>query len=510
MADTNHFSKEDLIEKFSIPAGFRNFSYGLIGIGFLLVIVGGFLSPKTYGHEEGGAEHGAVQKESSIIAVADYPQQEEQEGHGEEGDQEHHGDEGEHHEGDESHADSDASHEAEDSGHHDAASSHSGGEHGEHHSDDHGGGHGHHAPTWITRLLSGFLLNTIYFMTIGMGALFFLTVHRVGNSGWHTVIKRIPEAMFSWVAYGAVGFGIMLLMMDQVYEWLIIEPGADELIDKKRAYLNWPFFAIRTVLFFGIWIFTAYRLRRLSLEEDENGGLSYFYKALRISAAFVVLFAITYSLFAIDWIKSLEPHWFSTIFGVYIFAGSMASAMATMSLIIYYLKQKGYMKYVNFSHLQDVNTYTLGFSIFWAYIWLSQFLLIWYSNIPEEGIYYVKRYIADSPEYLGYSFHFYVNLIMCFVIPFFGLIMRDARRNPQIFVPISCIVLIGHWNDLYQMIMPGTMFQYGVVGLVEIGFFLLIGGLFILVVFNALTKANLVPLNHPYLEESLNHTTGPV
>ncbi len=487
MADTHHFSKEELIERFNIPPRLRNLSYGLIGIGILLIIIGGFLSKSTYGHEDSShGDHGIIQEETYVVPVADIPQQDE---HGEDGHEE-----GESHTED-SHS-SDAGHGESGHGHETAGESH--------------GDHGHHAPTRTTRILSGYLLNLIYFMTLAMGALFFLTVHRVGNSGWHTAIKRIPEAMFSWVPFGAIGFLIMLAFMNQVYEWLIIEPGVDELIDKKRAYLNWPFFSIRTVLFFGIWSFVAWRIRKLSLEEDSNGGLTYFNKALGISAAFVVIFAITYSLFAIDWIKSLEPHWFSTIFGVYVFAGSMASAMATMALIANYLKGQGYMKYVNASHLQDINTYTLGFSIFWAYIWLSQFLLIWYSNIPEEGIYFVKRYITDSPEYLGYSFNFYVNLILCFIIPFFGLIMRDARRNPKVFVPVSILLLIGHWNDLFQMIMPGTMFQFGQVGFIEIGFFALFAGLFLLVVFNSLSKANLVPINHPYLDESLHHTTGPV
>lgn len=462
-----HFTPEQLRETFSFSGQVRNIVFGLIGVGLVLVLIGSFI---------------AMNGDNSHAGETDTHEHHEHDSHATE---DHHSDAG--------HADEDATILVAD-------------DHGE---EEHGGGH-HHEPTWVTRVISGFLMHNTYFITLAMGALFFLAVHRVGNSGWHTAIQRVPEAMFSWLPFAAIGAGIMLFLMDDVYEWLILQPGEDALIDAKRAYLNKPFFAIRAAVFFGVWILVATLLRRWSVNEDKEGGLANFNRALPVSAVFIVFFAISYSLFAVDWLKSLEPHWFSTIFGVYVFAGSMASAMATMTLITYFLKKQGYMKYVNDSHFQDINTYMLGFSIFWAYIWVSQFLLIWYSNIPEETIYFYKRYSVGDPGYLGYAPSFYANLFLCFVLPFLIMLRRDARRNPKLFIPVAAIVLIGHWNDLFQMIMPGTMFEKGTIGLLEIGFFALFAGLFLLVVFRSLSKANLVPLNHPYLEESVSHTTGDV
>jgi hypothetical protein len=353
-------------------------------------------------------------------------------------------------------------------------------------------------------------MHSVFFLTLAMGSMFFITIHRVGNAGWQTAIRRVPEAMTTWLPVAGIFFVILLLMADHIYEWLILEPGVDALIDEKRPYLNWPFFSARTVVFFGVWILAAWAIRRLSLREDLEGGLQQFNRVLPISALFIIFFAISYSLFSIDWIKSLEPHWFSTIFGIYVFAGSMASTMAAMALLVHFLKRQGYMRYVNDAHLHDINKYAFGFCVFWAYIWISQYLLIWYSNIPEETIYFVKRYATEDHEYLGYAPYFWANLFLCFVIPFLGFMSRNAKRDPKIFVPIAFIILIGHWNDIFQMVMPGAMLDKGSIGLIEIGWLLFFAGLFLLVVFRSLSRANLVPVNHPYLEESLHHTTGPV
>jgi hypothetical protein len=239
-------------------------------------------------------------------------------------------------------------------------------------------------------------------------------------------------------------------------------------------------------------------------------NIKIFEQSTRISAIFIILFALSYSLFAIDWIKSLEPHWFSTIFGINVFAGSMVSAMVTLYLLILFLKSQGYLEFVNESHLHDIGKFTFGFSIFWAYTWVSQYMLIWYSNIPEEGIYYVKRYRIGDHEYLGYAAFFYLNIIINFLFPFLWLMTRNAKRKLVTFLPIGIILLYGHWHDLFLMIMPGAVLDNWGVGLMELGFFTLFAGVFLFAVFNALQRANLVPLKHPYLEESLHHTTGAV
>ncbi|MEL6674411.1 MAG: hypothetical protein AAFR61_19540 [Bacteroidota bacterium] len=447
-----HFTPEQLNERFEFAQKFKNIVFGLIGIGIALILVGALFFGDS--HEEATDSHAAITTEqvSNAVPVADTP-------------------------------------------------------------DDHGeGGHAHHHRGTEGRLVSNFLLCSLYFLTISMGALFFLAVHQIGNGGWHTAIRRVPEAMTTYLPVAAVGFVALFFFMDVIYEWLILPPGVDALIDTKRAFLNRPAFIIRNVIFFGIWIGAALWLRRLSIRQDTEGGLSHFHLSTRISAAFVFLFAFSYSLFAVDWIKSLEPHWFSTIFGVYVFAGSFQSAMIVTGFLLYFLKRQGYMSYVNDSHFHDVFKYAFGFSVFWGYIFVAQYLLIWYSNIPEEGIYYVKRYLVDSHDYVGGNFIwlFWTNVLCCFLIPFLGFMMRDAKRDPRWFIPVGLVVLYGHWQDLFVMIMPGAMGTEWGIGLIEVGFFSVFAGLFLYVVFNGLSKANLAAANHPYMEESLHHTTGPI
>lgn len=449
------FSTEQLIERYSLSSRHRNIVFGLIGVGIVLLLTGLFFAGRTDdSHGAEGDSHAAVQTE--VHTVVDQ-------------------------------------------------------EHDEHGDASHGGGGHHREITSVNRASANFLLNNVYFLTLAVGALFFIAVHQIGNAGWHTAIKRVPEAMSSYLPAAIVGFVLLFFLLHNLYEWVILPEGADELIDEKRAYLNQPFFIIRNLVFFGIWLGAALLLRRYSVREDTEGGLRFFNNSNVVSAAFIILFALSFSLFAVDWVKSLEPHWFSTIFGVYMFGGAMLSTMAMMSLLLYFLKKQGYMEYVNASHFHDVNKYVFGFSIFWAYIWVAQLLLIWYSNIPEEGVYYVKRIRSGDPEhYMGYRFLFFLGLFTNFIVPFLGLMTRNAKRNPSVFVPICIIVLIGHWLDLFVLIMPGAVESFWNIGLLEIGFFITFLGIFLYVVLLGLTRANLVPLKHPYLEESLHHTTGPV
>lgn len=454
-----HFTPEDLNDRFEFKQRFKNIAFGLIGVGLVLIVLGALFGGNSQSgadsHEEGG--HAVKIEQSDIHTVAD-------DQHGEE----------------------------------------------EHAEEGHGGGHHHKEPTTFTRIVSNLLLSGLYFFTIGIGALFFLAIHKVGNAGWHIAVRRVAEAITQYLPFGVIALGLIFFFMGEIYEWVTVPEGTDAILDSKKGYLNVPFWIIRSVIFFGVWTLVAIYIRRQSLLQDEEGGLTHFGREQKISAFFVVFFALSYSLFAVDWIESLEPHWFSTIFFVYIFAGTMVSSMITIYLITAFLKEQGHMKYVNDAHFHDLGKYTFGFSIFWAYIWVAQYLLIWYSNIPEEGIYYVKRYRVEDSAYLGYSFMFYSNLFINFVTPFLILMTRNAKRKFVTFVPLAAVVLYGHWHDLYLMIMPGAMGENPGIGLIEVGFFALFAGIFIFVVFNSLSKANLVPTKHPYLEESLHHSTGAV
>lgn len=521
MAHT-HFNPEELNDRYEFKGPLRNIAFGLIGIGIVLLLVGAFLGGSPSSEEDHSSEsHSKVEQvggdESTFIRVQNDEHGEESheseanhaESHGEgheegqgEGEGEHHA-EGDH--GETSHGDGhmfDEGHEA--------------------HGGDHGEDHGHHAPvhpiTMGTRVLANILLSGMYFFLIGCGALFFLAIHKVANGGWHIAIRRVPEAMSQFLVVGGVLVVVMLFFLPQLYDWAYIEANdlwdQDALVNKKKGWLNTTSFAIRSILFVGFWIVTATLIRRWSMaaDLDKANALNYFKKEGNLSAVFIILFAITFCLFSFDWLMSLEPHFFSTIYGVKMFGRSMVSAMVVMYLITAYLRRQGHLKAVNNSHMHDMGGYAFGFTIFWSYVWLAQYLLIWYSNIPEEGIYYTKRYRMDDPNgtYLGYSFFFYGNIIINFLIPFLGLITPVVKRNIQYFLPIAVVILYGHWHDLYNLIMPGAMRDQWGIGLIEIGAFLAFAGLFIFVVFNSLSKANLFAKHHPYMEESYHHNTGEI
>ncbi|GAB4419354.1 MAG: quinol:cytochrome C oxidoreductase [Bacteroidia bacterium] len=449
MATEHHFSTEQLTERFEFKPRYRNIVFGLIGIGLVLLLAGVFFADQPEAADHAG-EHGHTMLTEEPLAqpVADT--------------------------------------------------------HGE----------SHEAPGTGKRILANVLISSVYFMTIALGALFFLAVHQVGNAGWHTAIRRVPEAIVSWLPVGAVGFAALFLFMSDLYEWAHLKVGDDALIDEKRAYLNTGFFIVRNLVFFGGWFGAAWFLRKWSVEQDSqasiDAGLPFFRRSTTLSAVFIIFFAISFSLFAVDWVKSLEPHWFSTIFGVYMFGGSMVSAMVVIYLLLSFLQRQGYMSYVNAAHFHDVGKYTFGFSVFWAYIWVAQYLLIWYSNIPEEGIYYVKRYRVEDHAYMGYAFFFYANIFVNFITPFFLLMTRNAKRGIATYLPVAIVLLYGHWHDLFLMIMPGAFGYNPGISLIEIGTYMVFAGAFLFVVFTALTRANLAPLKHPYLEESLHHSTGVV
>lgn len=390
------------------------------------------------------------------------------------------------------------------------------------------GEHAAHQATWYTHFVANFLLANTFYFRIGMGAMVFLMFTWLGGGGWNTLIRRISEAMTQYVYVGFVGFIILFFMLNEIYEWAYLQEGIDELIDAKRAFLNKGFFIGSNLFFFILWGGFIYMMRKLSLQEDKEGGLNTYNKTTPLAAGFIITFAFSYSLFSIDWLKSLEPHWFSTIYGVYVFAGTMVTSFSVLYFLIVVLKRNGYLAYVNDAHLHDVGKFMFGFSVFWAYIWVSQLLLIWYSNVPEESIYYVRRMggsniilggkswfegYESSHEYLGYAFFFFFNIIVNFVTPFLVLMTRNAKRTPVIVYPLLFLMLLGHWNDLYLLIMPGAVGKYeGSFGniLMQLGFALTFAGVFLGVVFNSLSKAALVPKNNPFLEESVHHSTGVV
>jgi hypothetical protein len=204
-----------------------------------------------------------------------------------------------------------------------------------------------------------------------------------------------------------------------------------------------------------------------------------------------------------DWVMSIDAHWFSTMFGWYVFASWFVSGLAATTLIIVILKQNGYLPMVNANHLHDLGKFMFAFSIFWTYIWFSQFMLYWYANIPEEVVYFDERLYYYEGHYAPV---FYMNLFVNFAFPFLVLMARETKRQMLIIKIVCVAILAGHWSDFYIMIMPGTMRAESGFGLIEIGGMLFFLGIFLMAITRTLTRANLVPINHPFLEESVHHT----
>jgi hypothetical protein len=369
------------------------------------------------------------------------------------------------------------------------------------------------APVWRKQLYSNLWINNVYFTGLAIIGLFFVAIQYAAQAGWSASIIRVPLAMAAWLPIAGVLMLVTWLIANHdlfhwTHEYLFnerledgsINPQFDPIIAGKEGYLNPIFYLIRMVIFFAIWVGFFFLIRRTSLEEDIHGGTSYWYKLRKHSAIFLVLFAVSSSMAAWDWVMSIDPHWFSTLFGWYVFASWWVSGLAAITLIIVFLREAGYMKIVNSNHLHDLGKFIFAFSIFWTYLWFSQFLLIYYANIPEESIYYIERLTSDY-----YAPVFFINLFLNFFFPFLVLMTRDAKRH-TIFLKIVCaVVLFGHWLDFYLMVTPGVMKDFGGFGLIEIGLILIYASAFGFVVMTSLSKMGLIPKNHPMLQESIHH-----
>jgi hypothetical protein len=368
------------------------------------------------------------------------------------------------------------------------------------------GGHAYH---WSKRIYANLWLNSIFFTGIAVIGAFFVAVQYASQAGWSAGILRIPMAFGYFLPItGVVLLATFLVANHDLFHWTADgvsdpnSPNYDKIIAGKSGFLNTPFFLVRMVLYFGVWFYMFLILRKRSLREDVEGGLLNYDRNITTSVLFLIFFAVTSVTAAWDWVMSIDVHWFSTMFGWYMFASWWVTGLAVITLTVVNLKRAGYLQMVNANHLHDLGKFMFAFSIFWTYVWFSQFLLIYYANIPEEAVYFDERFEGYDGRY---KIVFFVNILINFVFPFLVLMTRDAKRH-LIFLQIVCCAIIGgHWIDFYLMIMPGTVGENGGFGPVEFGMVAIFAGAFALVVGTFLAKAPLVAKNHPMLEESLHH-----
>ena len=346
------------------------------------------------------------------------------------------------------------------------------------------------------RAWANLLLNNYYFMSVAIGATFWLAIQYITQSGWSAAYIRVPMAMSNYFIVSMILFAIMFFGIHDLYHWTHADAVAhDPLLQHKAPYLNVTFFSIRYVIFFGLWVYLSYRLKRLSLQEDKIGGTENFLKLEMTSKIFIFVFAVSFSLFTIDWLMSLDPHWYSTIYVVKKFIMAFFHGAAVITAIVIILNKMGYFPMLTKKHLHDFSRYIWALSLIWGYIWLSQYLLIWYANIPEETVYYIPREMGE------YKALFYVELIMNWAFPFFFLMWNRIAKNANLLLFTVVVLIIGQWVELFMSIMPGTVETHR-ISIWDIGIFIGSFGLFALVVGMSLAKIPLIPQKHPYLIES--------
>jgi hypothetical protein len=352
-----------------------------------------------------------------------------------------------------------------------------------------------------TRMWASWLMVAYNGIGLGLAGLCFVAIHYTTGSTWSVAFRRVPEALAGTLPLGLVMLAVLFIAHPDLYGWTHDETLAgSERLAFKHFWLNWPFFLGRAVVYAGIWVMFALAIRQRSLKQDQDGDHRWTRENFRLSAIFLVLFGVTVTLASIDWVMSIEYHWFSTIFGVYNFASLFLAGLAAIILIALWLESAGPLRGVlNEGHLHDLGKLMFAFSVFWMYIWFSQYMLIWYTDIPEETSYYLRR------QQGGWWALFLLNAVLNWVIPFCVLLRRDTKRQRQTMAIVAAIVLVGRWLDVYLMVFPAIVGESPTIGVWEIG--LTLGGIgaFGLFLASVLKSAPAVPVADPELVESLEY-----
>jgi hypothetical protein len=374
------------------------------------------------------------------------------------------------------------------------------------------------------RAFSNLLLMAYYFASVCCAGAVFCAIQYAAQAGWSASMIRIPQAFAKVIPFaGAI---LILVIAAGIYfthsvtldgktvvqpylyaQWAtkgMTDIGSatyDSVVAGKSSFLNIPFFFGRLILFLGLYSLIARMLVKYSENEDEIGGMLNYKKSFNIACVFLLVFGMTDPIFGFDAMMSLDARWYSTMFGWYNLAALWVSGLAVITLTIILLREKGYFSWLNENHMHNMGLFMFAFSVFWTYVWFCQFLLNYYANLPEEVVYFYKRW---EPEFKPW---FWLNIVINFAAPFLTLMSRDAKRKTQVLKVVCIILILGHWLDYYMMVMPETVGSQGRgFSYEEIGTFIGFAGLFSYSMLTVLSKfKSLVPKNHPFLEESLHH-----
>lgn len=353
-----------------------------------------------------------------------------------------------------------------------------------------------------TRAAYTYLLMFMFILSVGVGSLFFVALEYLAGADWSTPIRRVPEYLASTIPFLAILVIPLLFSIHDLFHWSHTEAVAeDKLLAGKAPYLNTTFFIIRVFACIALWgIFYLFMIRN-SQKQDATGNQNLTTKNIRLAAIFMPVFAITISIAAIDWMMSLEPHWFSTIFGVYFFSGTVLASLAAITFVVVMLKEKGYLSNrITNDHLFSLGALMFVFINFWAYIAFSQYMLIWYADLPEETFWFMQRWEGS------WAVFSVLLIVIHFVIPYAGLLSQPAKKDPKRLKIMSLWILFAHFYDLYWLIMPNmeASKQGYVFSWIDFTFPVAMIGLIILIFNMRNKKSNLMPVGDPKLERGLN------
>jgi len=347
---------------------------------------------------------------------------------------------------------------------------------------------------------SAFFISAFFFFMLSVMVLIFYAIQWAAEAGWSIVLYRVMEAMTAYILPGSLLLLLFLFAsgfhMNDIYVWMGEHAKHDEIIQGKSAWLNVPFWLIRSVFYLAGYNIFRYFLVNNSLKLDSTKSYKTYIRNKNIAVGFLLFFAVSELFLAFDWLMSLDPHWFSQLYSFYVLASMLVTAITTIALVTIYLKSKGYLPQVNDSHLHDLAKYMFGFSIFWTYFWFDQFMLQWYSNQPEESVYFIPRLLGS------YQLPFIGMLVLNFILPILILMSSDFKRLNWFIVIAGLSIIVGHYIDIFILISPATVgdhYSFGIPELASVLFFL---GLFIFIVFRALAKNPLEATGNPYLKES--------
>jgi hypothetical protein len=370
-----------------------------------------------------------------------------------------------------------------------------------------------------TRFWAVLLQNSVYWLLVVNASMFFICVTTMAMGGWQVALRRVPEAISSVVPIlGVITFLILMAIVwgghSDIYMWLDKSAVAkDHILKGKSGFLNPMFFTIWSAVCILMWWLLGRKMRNMSLESDKNGTMDYetgkkwIWKNTVWASLFTVFFGLSVaSTVPWLWLMSIDAHWYSTMYSWYTFASTFVSGMSLVAIFVIYLKNKGQLEYVTEEHLHDVGKFMFAFSVFWTYLWFSQYMLIWYSNQPEETKYFIER-VGTADKSGPYESLFFLNLILNFVCPLLILMKRGVKRNWTMVTVMAVLIIFGHWVDFYQMVMPGTVKDHPQISLFDFGIAALFIGLIMWGVGRYLTSNPLTAKNHPFLKESMIHHT---